>query len=411
MKRLVPLLVLLLFLTGCSLAPADRLYLEPHLDSNVQTDSTDALTADNYMSLKNAILRLIRNGKTEGIIHVTNYDGDVERDLPAAAYEVSKQDPLGAYAVDYMTHSCTQIVSYYEIRIHITFRRSSEEIAEIVTVSTQDRLQERLSEALQNYTDRLTVRISNYQNQAEDIPAAVAAYCSSNPQLVMEQPAVSVSVYPETGNIRIMEINFGYTKEADTLTGMQRSVQNSIYGAAEYIRYRETDLDKAGLLFTYLTERFHYTAAETNTPLYDALCRGIADPIGLSQAWQIICDRAGVECYTVSGLRGGEPHHWNIISTDGEYRHVDLENCVLNAHELLLLTDADMAEYYWNTEQYPVCQTQEEEPTEEDPVEKQPTAEFSEEETEPENDPPAAPTAPVPEIAPEEMPSEPETTD
>lgn len=404
MRRLIPLLLLFLLLTGCSLAPDEYLYIEPHLDSSIQDDSTDALTAENYVSLKNAILRLIRTGKTEGVIRVTNYDGDVEKDLPDAAYAVSKQDPLGAYAVDYMTHSCTQIVSYYEIRINITFRRTAEEIAGILTTPTKERLETRLTEALQSYQDRLTVRISNYEDQAETIPAFVADYCAANPQIIMEQPTVSVSAYPESGNVRVLEINFGYTHEPQVLDGMQRSVQNSINGAAEYIRYRETNQEKAALLFTYLTERFHYTAAETVTPLYDALCRGIADPTGLTQAWQIICDQAGVECYTVTGLRGGDPHTWNIITTDENgYRHVDLERNVLESHELQLLTDEEMVEYYWDAEGYPVCEASEKVPTgEELPTEEQPPAEEPPAVEPPaEADPPAEEELPVDPLEPD----------
>ncbi len=406
MTRLVPLLILFLLLTGCSLAPDEYLYVEPHVDSSMQIDSSDALTAENYMGLKNAILRLIRTGKTEGVIHVTNYDGDVEKDLPEAAYAVSKQDPLGAYAVDYMTHSCTQIVSYYEIRISITFRRTAEEIAGILSASTQERLEERVTEALQSYDDRLTVRISNYRDQAEEIPAFVADYCNANPQIIIEQPTVAVSVYPESGNVRILEINFEYTHEPQELASMQRSVFSSINGAAEYIRYRETDQDKAALLFTYLTERFHYMDAQSNTPLYDALCRGIADPTGLAQAWQSICDHAGMECYTVSGLRNGEPYDWNIISADGVYRHVDLARNVLETHELLLLADGDMAEYYWNIEQYPACEapeeTPEEPPTEEPPVEDDPSVEENPpvEEDPPTEEPPAEDAPPAQEEPP-----------
>ncbi len=417
MKRLAAIFLLLFTLTGCSLAPDEYLYVEPHVDSSMQADSSDALTAGNYMSLKNAILRLIRTGKTEGIIQVTNYEGDVEKDLPEVAYAVSKLDPLGAYAVDYMTHSCTQIVSYYEIRINITFRRTAEEIAGIISTFTQERLESRLSEALQSYQNRLTVRVSNYQNQAETIPAFVADYCAANPQIMMEQPAVSVSVYPESGNVRILEINFGYTHEPGALANMQRSVQNSLNGAAEYIRYRETDQEKAALLFTYLTERFHYTAEETNTPLYDALCRGIADPLGLAQAWQIICDQAGVECYTVSGLCGGETHTWNIINAgeDG-YRHVDLARNVQEDHVLQLLTDEEMIDYYWSTEDYPACEAPEEVPDEEPPTEEQPPAEEPPAENPPvEEDPPAEETPPADPLEPdtenptdEDPPTEPE---
>lgn len=357
MKRFLWSLALLLVLTGCSaLIPNEYLVVSPHANSGAPADDADAVTAENYLSLKNAILNLVRTGQTEGVIRVTNYDGDVSSDLAEAAYEVCKQDPLGAYAVDYMTHSCTQIVSYYEIRVSITFRRTVEEIARIQSISTQYQLQERLHYALDRYSSRLTLRLSNYRQQDQDIPNYVAEYCAANPATIMETPSVSVSVFPESGSVRILEINFTYTNTPENLNAKASAVQQSIDAAAEYIRYREDDRDKLQLLFTYLMERFQYREAETATPLYSALCGGIADSAGLAQAWQLICDQAGVECYTVTGMRDGQVCTWNIVGVDGGYRHLDLQRCVLQLEQLTLWTDGEMGSYYWSTDQYPACQ-------------------------------------------------------
>ena len=354
MKYLLGFL-LVLCLTGCSLAPNEYLSVTPHTDSTTQLSDSTALTAENYLSLKNAILRLVRTGQTDGVIRVVNYDGDVESDLAKAAYEVRKLDPLGAYAVDYMTHSCTQIVSYYEIRINMTFRRSPMDIAQISLAPTDDHLKSQLQVAVNRSAERLTVQMDSYRDQAQIVPDLVAEHCAANPDLVMEVPTVSVQVYPDIGSTRIMEIEFSYTNTTEELQEKQQAVQENLHAAAEYIRYRSGDLEKAQLLYTYLTERFQYTAAETATPLYDALCSGVADPTGLSQAWQQILELAGVECYTVTGLKNGEPYTWNIFRTGGYYRHLDLARCVLQGGAPLFLTDWDMSNYYWNTELYPAC--------------------------------------------------------
>ena len=348
-------ILLVLCLTGCSsLVPNEYLSVTPHADSTPQPVQA-ALTAEDYESLKSAILKLVRTGQTDGVIRVTNYNGDVATDLAEAAYAVSKQDPLGAYAVDYLTHSCTQIVSYYEIRINMTFRHTPQEISQISAASTLAHLKSQLQVAINRCDDHLALRMDNYRDQAQDIPGLVAEYCAANPATVIEVPNVSVQVYPDSGSERIVEINFTYTNTPEQLQKKQEAVQESLRAAAEYIRYRHTDLEKARLLYTYLTERFTYTADETVTPLYDALCSGIADPTGLSQAWQQILELAGVECYTVSGLRGGEPYCWNIFRADGYYRHLDLANCVLHVGAPLFLTDWDMTDYYWNTDLYPAC--------------------------------------------------------
>ncbi len=356
MKRIALIFLCLLLLSGCaSLAPDEYLSITPHQSSEVPT-AADAVTAKDYQSLKNAILAQIRSGQTECAIRVTSYDGVVEDDLRDAAYEVSKLDPLGAYAVDYMTHSCTRIVSYYEIRIFITFRRTAQEIAQIHPISTQEQLQDKIEQALDRQDSRLTLRLASYRQQDQDIPGLAADYCEGNAASIMETPQVSVSVYPETGSSRILEVNFLYTNTPQELQQKQAAVEESLHAAAEYIRYRQGDYDKAQLLYSYLTQRFQYKEAETATPLYDALCGGIADPKGLSQAWQLICDRAGMECNTVTGMRGDEVYTWNILRMGTYYRHLDLARCVLDRSGLVLRTDAEMGNYYWNTELLPACE-------------------------------------------------------
>ena len=356
MKRILLILLCILTLTGCSaLAPDSYLSITPHQNSEIQTISTDAVTATDFNSLKNAILTFVRAGQSEGIIHVTDYDGSVEKDLQKAAYEVSTSDPLGAYAIDYMTHSCNLLVSYYEIRISITFRRSAREIAQVRSVSTEDQMEEMLSSAIDSYAGRLAIRLHNFRKQEEEIPAYITEYCTENYASVMEIPEFTLSVYPETGSTRIVEINFLYGNNPQNLLAKQRAVAKNVDSAVEYIRYRQQDYEKVQLLYSYLTQRFQYRNAETKTPLYDALCSGIADPTGLAQAWQMICDKAGVECMIVSGMKHGEPYTWNIIRTGSYYRHLDLAQCVLNRSGLVTASDGEMSAYYWNTKQFPAC--------------------------------------------------------
>ena len=116
---------------------------------------------------------------------------------------------------------------------------------------------------------------------------------------------------------------------------------------------------------------------ETITPLYDTLCAGVVDATGMAQAWQLICDAAGMECHTVSGLFRGEPYHWNIVRIDGYYRHVDLARCVMERGVLQMQDDSEMGDYYWNTEEYPICSPYPEEsiPAEQPTTDEQPPAE------------------------------------
>ena len=373
MKRILLFLLLLSILTGCSLAPDTHLSVTDHAAPAAKQTDADAVTVYDYATLKRAILSLVQSGSTEGVIRTSNYDGDVEDDLTQAAYEVAKLNPLGAYAVDYMTHDCTFIVNHYEINIRITFRRTLREIEGIETVSTQSALQARLERALEDHTTRLVLRMGSYRDP--DLDTMVADYCAAHPDSVMERPKVSVSVYPDSGTVRILEIDLAYTHTPQELQRMRNAVRESVNAAAEYIRYRTSDREKTDLLFTYLLERFPYEPADTVTPMYDALCAGVVDPTGMAQAWQLICDTAGVECYTVTGLKNGAPYTWNIVSHDGYYRHVDLARCVLEQGMLILLDDSQMEEYYWNADQVPVCEPYPEEPEQVPPEQTPPETE------------------------------------
>lgn len=86
---------------------------------------------------------------------------------------------------------------------------------------------------------------------------------------------------------------------------------------------------------------------------YDALIEGVADSEGAALAYQLLCDRIGLESTVVLGELDGAPHFWNIISgEDGMFRHVDL------SAGLFSLTDEELTEqgaYEWDREEYPAC--------------------------------------------------------
>ena len=96
-------LCMLALTTGCaSLISREYTTVTPYVEQHTVEENEEALVAENYLSLKNAILSFVEDGMEHGVIRVYDYDGDVEADLAAATYEVSRADPLGAYAVDFL---------------------------------------------------------------------------------------------------------------------------------------------------------------------------------------------------------------------------------------------------------------------------------------------------------------------
>ena len=355
MKKVTILLLTVLLLTGCShFVVQEYETVSPHAEQRTAEVDEDALTAQNYLSLKNAILSFVENGVEKGVIRTQDYSGEVEEDLSAAAYEVSKLDPLGAYAVDYMTHDCARFVSYYEIHISITFRRSADQIRSIRRVSSNAALPELVNAALAAYDPSLTVRLSYYDGQ--DLEALVRDYYAFNPGKAMELPDVTVNIYPESGYVRIVELLFSYSESAESLLQKQELVASNVRAAGEYVRYRNTEEGKLQLLYTYLQERFRYTPGLSSTPVYSFLCEGVAGDEGCAKSFQLVCEQIGLECRTVAGNRSGEPYSWNIVNVDGRYRHVDLFRALAaEAGALPFYSDGELDDYYWDREACPPC--------------------------------------------------------
>ena len=342
------LALLLAALCGCSrLVPSSYTLVTPHNTGTKAEPQSDVLTVRDYKSLKNALRTLVQNGVEHGVIHTSQYSGDVEEDLPAAVYEFSREDPIGAYAIDYITHDCTLIVAYYEIRIDITFRDVRTPLDEIEYVGSESEAKRLLCQALENYDDHLTL-YATYPGQP-DYAALVQDYCGAHLKEQSAQPELTVTSYPADARNRIVELVFDYPASRLELRSMQQDVSESLRAAEIYVRYCTSETEKASLLFTYLAERFPYQEGTSRTPVYSALCQGIADSKSMAQSWQLLCDEAGLTCQTVSGMRGSESYYWNIMQLDGGYCHVDILRDLLGGGTLRLRYDEDMTgEYYWD---------------------------------------------------------------
>ena len=394
------LTLLLAALCGCSrLVPSSYTLVTPH-DTGMKTEQqSDVLTVYDYKTLKNALRTLVQNGVEHGVIHTNQYSGDVEADLPAAVYEFSREDPIGAYAIDFITHDCTLIVAYYEIKIDITFRDVLTPLDKIEYVGSETEANRLLCRTLENYDDHLTL-YATYLGKP-DYEALVQEYCDAHLKDHTARPELTVTSYPADARNRIVELVFDYPASRLELRSMQQDVAESLRAAEIYVRYCTSETEKAALLFTYLAERFPYQEGSSRTPVYSALCQGVADSKSMAQSWQLLCDEAGLTCQTISGMRGSESYYWNIMQLDGGYCHVDILRDLLGGGTLRLRYDEDMTgEYYWDQPQTPACPAPvpEEEPPAEDP---EPPSEEDPAETPPSEEDPTPPDDPQP-ILPDE---------
>lgn len=199
MKRLLFLiLAFCLICSACSaFVPSQYVRVSEHSTSGEVAQNADVLSARDFAGLKDAIRSFVKGGIEHGVIRVQSYNGgDVEEDLSTAAYQIAREDPYGAYMVDYMTHSCSLIVSYYEIGIDITFRQGIAFPDELRHVSSAANAQALIRRTMDRYGSRLVLYTGF--NLPLDYVAEAQSYFDQNPGRLMAMPEVRCTSYPET---------------------------------------------------------------------------------------------------------------------------------------------------------------------------------------------------------------------
>ena len=142
-----------LLLTGCSsLLESPYAVVEPHTERPATAEDSSAVQAGTYSELVNTVLFFVSQGTEKGLIQLTDdYDGDVEEDLNRACLEVAKDDPLGAYAVDFIKNDCTKVLTTYEATITISYRRTREQIRSLVNVTGTSAIRDEVRAALADF--------------------------------------------------------------------------------------------------------------------------------------------------------------------------------------------------------------------------------------------------------------------
>ena len=364
MKRLVLCTLLLTLLCGCGfLREKSYVVVEPHNeDYGISVDS-DVLTVNSYLSLKNAISNMVEDGVEEGVIRAESYSGNLSDDLSQAVYEVSELSPLGAYAVNTMTYDYSRIVSYYEIHINTTYKRTKEEIRSIDYVTDVDALRGKLQEAMETYAPKLVLRIGDYNTF--DLEAEVEEIYLDHPEFALELPEVSMEIYPDNGMQRVLEIKFTYTHSAQELMDYQEELMEQleqlslIYGSsnAEYTNARRfyNRLGRDAVL-----DPLRDDSSSMANSAYGALVEGHATSYGFAQAYRLLLESCEIPCQLISGQKNGMAQYWCLIEIEGSDFYVDPSNAAGGQNQDdFLMGNAELDEggyYMWNAEDYPVVE-------------------------------------------------------
>ena len=282
--------------------------------------------------MRSAIEKAIISGESILRLRITDYEGDIARDLSEVCVNIPREMPEAAYTVNFITYNLNLIVSYYEADVTITYKRSAGNVRSVKSFECRDELRGAIADATAQHSLGFAFW-SDGDVTAADISSMIEeSYYSdcSAPYI----PEVEVSFYPaeNTRCIVDLSLNYPYSSEetvqrngeiasalAEVVSAVGESTGDSaITAAARYLRDSisyEKDREETG---DYSRWYNVYTA-------YGALVQRRAVGEGFALAMKKVMNELGIECMVVRGMRNSAPHAWNIVKcANGSWYHVDV---------------------------------------------------------------------------------------
>lgn len=207
----------MLFSTGCaSMLDRDYTSVTPHTSQYWENEDTDTLRAEDYQSLVNDLMVLVDARTGSGVVRFYDYEDSpaVTADLDNACVEVKLEDPLGSWAVSYITYSVTQERTYFEAAITISYTVTKEQMDAIVNTTTSDAIGGLVADAIVDGKSGVVAHVSYLSGTADSVRADVAAALEASGK----GENFTVKYYPDegkTGDTRIIDVEWDLPAEAD----------------------------------------------------------------------------------------------------------------------------------------------------------------------------------------------------
>lgn len=196
-----------LLLTGCS-SPLNREYstVTKHSSKYWENGSENTLRAENYQDIVNDLMLLIGRHTENASLRLYNYEDSttVADTLDKATTEAQQQTALGSYAVEYITSGSLSQHGYYAISIHISYRRTAEQVRSIVNATSISAIGDLLNQAVSEGAKSLTVRIGYWTQDSKAAVEKTVAKVRRERKLSSTAPW-KVVYYPAAGNVGIIE--------------------------------------------------------------------------------------------------------------------------------------------------------------------------------------------------------------
>lgn len=314
-------LALCLLLSGCS-SLLERSYTSStaHVDRPTTAEDPSILRVEDYRELVSAVLYLVSEGAQSGTIQLHDYDGSVETDLPAACLEVTTQDPLGAYCVDYIKHEYARVLSDYQATLDIHYRRTQEQVRSMARVTGTGAIRTELREALSQFADQVVLRVAYFSGDEDFIAGLIRQTYYETPAAALGYPETQISLYPDSGRERVVEILLTYPESGEELRRRSDALADRLEEMAEEgtPETLETPGERARWTLDRLWSQGVY-APDGGATAYDALVAGVANDEGMTLGYALL----DPTCQVVEGTLEGQSRFWIDMNLAGEESYLD----------------------------------------------------------------------------------------
>lgn len=351
-KRILALcLACCLFLTGCaSMLRRGSMTITPHNETPLSLGDSSILRVETYQEMVSGILYFILEGLETGTMRLYNYTRDVNADLNAACVEVAQEDPIGAYALDFIKFEVTRIVNYYEVQLEFTYRRTPEQLDRIVSVVGTNAIRQELQEALVEFRPEVTLHIGYFTGDEAFLRELLRKAYSNTPQAAFGRPQAVISIYPDSGYQRVVEFQLTYHNTTQQLQSLQSRLLRKIKMDINHL-YLQLPENAFKEIHRILHENTPYSPQGSGI-LQFLLTQLPANSEGFALAACLYAREADFTCHVVEGTLNGEPHFWNIVRTSFGYRHLDPTQ-----PDIVFRSDLAMTQlgYEWDKAYVPQC--------------------------------------------------------
>ncbi len=347
--------LLMLMLSGCSSLFSHSYHSERAFQGNQALDlNANVQVVQNYSQLRRLVFSMMNNHEESAELLFSGYTGNVVSDITSVCNALKTESAYGAYCVEYGSYDLTQIVSYYEATITISYLYSAEELAGMLNTTNMDSFGDVLAEELAKETESFVVKINNGAGDQDTVNAFVTETLRAYPMAVSYEPKVSVKIYNGNSSQKIYEVSVQYDDAVDNkqrLKEMSEAMARALDNGGE-----AEPAEAVAAAAMYLAEHCDYSEAGGSLA-YDAWTAETANSEGLACAMQGLCQQLGVESMVVSGRENRLDHYWNIVKLGDDYYHVDVSTVNrLGAEESLFLRDEEKGtDFWWDQSVYPYC--------------------------------------------------------